>query len=252
MLPGYNHNICYKGQVFHIQTEDSGVEHPHVITLLFVKGNIIARKKKDYQDILSFDRLDDAVRELMQDQHKDMLRELKGGKYDSYLGGAPTKEDQTVCEAPPAPAPAPARAPQPAPPAAPGRVPVAPPLATRPAAPKPIAPQPPPPTPTARPPAPQPAPRPAPPAPAPMAVARPAAPRPAAPAPPPRPAAPPPPPAAVPEPEIMEKPASKTITLSEDVELKDEDIFGADMISDRSLDEVILSFLSKQMDEDEE
>jgi hypothetical protein len=64
--------------------------------------------------------------------------------------------------------------------------------------------------------------------------------------------APPPAPGLPAEEEIKEKPASKTITISDNEDLKDEDIFGADLITDRSLDEVILSFLSKQMDEDEE
>lgn len=178
MLPGYNHNICYKGQIFHIQTEDSGVKHPHVITLLFVKGNIIARKKKEYREAVGFDRMEDVVRELMQDQHKDMLRELKTGKYDSYIeGGAAPAEVAATCVEP-----------------------------EKPAAP--------------------PAPR----VPAPV----------------------PPPPPAAPEEDFAEKPAAKTITLSEDEDLKDEDIFGADLISDKSLDEVILSFLSKSMDEDDE
>ena len=39
---------------------------------------------------------------------------------------------------------------------------------------------------------------------------------------------------------------------TDDQELKDEDIFGADIISDKSLDEVILSFLSKSSDDDQE
>jgi len=30
MLLGYNHNITYKGDVFHIQTEDSGVKNPQL------------------------------------------------------------------------------------------------------------------------------------------------------------------------------------------------------------------------------
>jgi len=182
MLPGYNHNICYKGQIFHIQTEDSGVKYPHVITLLFVKGNIVARKKKDYTEAVGFERMEDVVRELMQDQHKEMLRELKGGTYDRFLGGVPAREEEAVGAAVEG------------------------------------------------------------------APAKPAAPRPGVPAPP----TPPPLPARAPRAEeFVEKPAAKTITISEDQELKDEDIFGADLISDKSLDEVILSFLSKQMDDDE-
>jgi hypothetical protein len=45
MLLGYNHNINYKGSVFHIQTEDSGIKNPHIITLLYREGVILCSKK---------------------------------------------------------------------------------------------------------------------------------------------------------------------------------------------------------------
>ena len=84
MLPGYNHNVTYKGVTFHIQTEDSGTNNPHIITLLYSGGNILARKKTSYADIIKHERLSDVVRELMQEQHKLMLRDLKNGSFDNH------------------------------------------------------------------------------------------------------------------------------------------------------------------------
>jgi len=168
MLPGYNHNVNYKGVTFHIQTEDSGVNNPHLITLLFVGGNIIARKKLSYGDIIKHERLQDVVRELMQEQHKQMLKELKAGNYDTHPLVLTELNKRGI-------------APKPAP------------LVKAPA-----------------------------PAPARMA-----------------------------EPEFKEKPAQKTIELREDQELRDEDIFAGDIISDKSLDEVILGFLAQRLEEEE-
>jgi hypothetical protein len=167
MLPGYNHNVNYKGVVFHIQTEDSGIDNPHIITLLYIKGNIVARKKFSYADIIKHERMEDVVRELMQDQHKTMLKDLKNGTYDSH---------PLALQAWGKPAPAAAAKPVAAPKAAP----------------------------------------------------------------------PPPPPAS-----FAEKPAEKTIILTEGEELRDEDIFGADLISNKSLDEVILSYLATETNEEE-
>ena len=82
MVPGFNHNIMHKGRMFHIQTEDSGTKNPHIITHLFVGGNILATKKTSYADILNSDHLEEVVREIMEEQHKSMLRELKRGVYD--------------------------------------------------------------------------------------------------------------------------------------------------------------------------
>ena len=86
-VTGFNHNIKYKGRVYHVQTEDSGVNNPHIITHLFVGGNILASKKTSYSDILNAESLAEVVRELMEEQHKEMLRNLINGVYDGFEGG---------------------------------------------------------------------------------------------------------------------------------------------------------------------
>jgi hypothetical protein len=83
-VTGFNHNIKHKGKVYHVQTEDSGVKNPHIITHLFVGGNILASKKTSYADILNVENLQDVVRELMEEQHKEMLRNLINGVYDDF------------------------------------------------------------------------------------------------------------------------------------------------------------------------
>ncbi|MBI5497055.1 MAG: hypothetical protein HY904_18720, partial [Deltaproteobacteria bacterium] len=142
MITGFNHNIKYKDCIYHVQTEDSGLRNPHVITHLFVGGNIIATKKADYAHLLNEppDKQPEKIRKLMEEQHKAMLRSLINGKFDNALntegahhleGPAPLNVSAEVlartggsgnkarAEAPrpPAPAPTPARA-APPPPAA--------------------------------------------------------------------------------------------------------------------------------------
>jgi len=82
LVTGFNHNIKHKGKQYHIQTEDSGLENPHIITHLFVGGNILASKKTSYADIVGAENLAQVVRELMEEQHKEMLRNLVNGVYD--------------------------------------------------------------------------------------------------------------------------------------------------------------------------
>ncbi len=82
MVLGFNHNLMYKGEVFHVQTEDSGVANPHIITLLYRGGVIISSRKTSYSDILRMDNLDVVVEELMKEQHKEMMRRLKAGEFD--------------------------------------------------------------------------------------------------------------------------------------------------------------------------
>lgn len=82
MVLGFNHNLMYKGEVFHVQTEDSGVANPHIITLLYRGGVIISSKKTSYSDILKMDNLEVVVEELMKEQHKEIMRRLKTGEFD--------------------------------------------------------------------------------------------------------------------------------------------------------------------------
>ena len=82
MVLGFNHNVVYKKEVFHVQTEDSGVKTPHIITLLYRGGVILCSKKTSYSDILMMENLESVVEELMKAQHKDMLRRLKSGEFD--------------------------------------------------------------------------------------------------------------------------------------------------------------------------
>jgi hypothetical protein len=86
---GYNHNIGHRGLVFHVQTEDSGVDNPHIFTHLFHGGVIIFTRKIDYDAAAD----ESIVKSLMQAQHKAMLKELKRGNFDeridSFLGDHP-------------------------------------------------------------------------------------------------------------------------------------------------------------------
>jgi hypothetical protein len=82
MLVGYNTNISHKKKVFHVQTEDSGQDNPVIITLLYHQGAILASKKTSYEHLLKETELKERVRKLMQEQHKQMIRELISGTHD--------------------------------------------------------------------------------------------------------------------------------------------------------------------------
>jgi hypothetical protein len=91
-LLGYNTNVRHSGKLFHIQTEDSGIDHPHIITHLFVEGTILATKKNSYDHVLSEPEWEKKVREMMKDQHRQMFVELRDGIHDTVaatLDGEP-------------------------------------------------------------------------------------------------------------------------------------------------------------------
>ena len=81
MLVGYNTNINYKGKTYHVQTEDSGIKNPFIITLLYLQGTILASNRISYAELASRPDYKKNVRELMKEQHKSMIKELISGKY---------------------------------------------------------------------------------------------------------------------------------------------------------------------------
>jgi hypothetical protein len=106
MVVGFNHNIKYRGQTYHAQTEDSGADRAQVVTHLFLGGNIVASKRTSYADIAGAENLSEVVRALMEEQHKGVLRNLVHGVYDhTALPSVPVRD---FPPSPPAARPAPA------------------------------------------------------------------------------------------------------------------------------------------------
>lgn len=96
MIPGYNHNVMHRGKLFHIQTEDMGEKNPVIVTHLFLGGNVVDTKRTSYADILNHENRDELIREMMEEQHKSMLRDLKRGKYDAQLGLEEARGEEEV------------------------------------------------------------------------------------------------------------------------------------------------------------
>jgi hypothetical protein len=85
MLLGKNTNVRHGGVMFHVQTEDSGVARPHVITHLYHQGTVLASEKRSYAELVKRPDLEARLRELMDEQHEGMLGKLRGGELDATL-----------------------------------------------------------------------------------------------------------------------------------------------------------------------
>jgi hypothetical protein len=108
MLTGYNTDFKFQGKIYHVQTEDGGINSPSITSLLYHQGEILASRKTSYADILKADCLDEVVRELMMEQHKQIIRDLMQGKltisnapHESTYQPAPRQQATPVQEAPP-------------------------------------------------------------------------------------------------------------------------------------------------------
>lgn len=118
MITGFNTDIEFDGVVYHVQTEDKGIDTPLILSLVYVGGAILASKRSPYHDLISdgFDPL--ILTERLQRQHKLICAAVKAGRIEDLKRLSPRDAVDAVApptppakSAPPAPKPVVAEAP---------------------------------------------------------------------------------------------------------------------------------------------
>lgn len=100
---GYNHNLRHGGVLFHVQSEDCGLDNPQVVTHVFVGGNVLASRRSTYEKFRAKAAVKEIVIAIMQEQHKEMMKDLVHGRIPSvqeFLGTqeTPVLEEQASVE----------------------------------------------------------------------------------------------------------------------------------------------------------
>jgi len=80
MVTGINSDIDYNGKVYHVQTEDGGINNPIILTRIFCTGILVTSRKTSYVYLLEMDGLKNVVENLMKEQHNEMIQEIHSGK----------------------------------------------------------------------------------------------------------------------------------------------------------------------------
>ena len=80
MVTGINSDIDYNGKVYHVQTEDGGINNPIVLTRIFCSGELVTTRKTSYVYLLEMDGFKNVVENLMKEQHHEIIQEIHGGK----------------------------------------------------------------------------------------------------------------------------------------------------------------------------
>lgn len=105
MITGYNTDIKHNERVYHLQTEDKGADNPVIESLIYMGGKIVASRQYSYASLLRSGYSEKAVQEMLDGQHRKMMRDIRGGKFDpegppSFGAGIITERtfDQVVLE----------------------------------------------------------------------------------------------------------------------------------------------------------
>lgn len=85
MITGYNTDVSHADLVFHVQTEDKGVEVACIESLVYVGGQILGKRRTSYREVVEASEGRAAIVDLMDRQHRLMIAGIRGGEYDEKL-----------------------------------------------------------------------------------------------------------------------------------------------------------------------
>lgn len=99
MITGFNTDIEHDGVIYHVQTEDKGLDSPIILSLVYAGGTILASKRSPYEDLIAEGFSDEALAERLKRQHKLICAAIHSGRINDLkrMGGrakvAPPKDE---------------------------------------------------------------------------------------------------------------------------------------------------------------
>jgi hypothetical protein len=82
VITGFNTDIEHDGVIYHVQTEDKGVETPLILSLVYNRGTILASKRSPYHDLLQQGFDEQALADRLQKQHKLICAAVRAGRIE--------------------------------------------------------------------------------------------------------------------------------------------------------------------------
>src|SRR6185503_8388382 len=113
VITGYNTDVEFDGVVYHVQTEDKGLRTPLILSLVYVKGEILAAKRAPYDDLIAGGFDEKILVQRLERQHKLICAAVHAGRIedlkrmsgrDAAPNASSAANDSSQPEALPAPA----------------------------------------------------------------------------------------------------------------------------------------------------
>src|SRR6185503_12267379 len=89
VITGFNTDIEHGGVVYHVQTEDKGLDTPIILSLVYVGGAILASKRAPYEDLIAQGFSDEVLSERLKRQHRLICAAINSGRIEDLkkMGG---------------------------------------------------------------------------------------------------------------------------------------------------------------------
>jgi hypothetical protein len=104
VITGFNTDIEHDGVVYHVQTEDKGLDSPIILSLVYVGGTILASKRSPYEDLIATGFSDEVLAERLKRQHRLICAAINQGRIEDLKkmsGRAKEAPQKSVEEAAP-------------------------------------------------------------------------------------------------------------------------------------------------------
>jgi len=82
VITGFNTDIEHGGVIYHVQTEDKGLDSPIILSLVYVGGTILASKRSPYEDLIAEGFSDEVLAERLKRQHRLICAAINSGRID--------------------------------------------------------------------------------------------------------------------------------------------------------------------------
>ena len=105
VITGFNTDIEHDGVIYHVQTEDKGLDTPIILSLVYTGGTILASKRAPYEDLIAEGFTDEALAERLKRQHRLICAAIYSGRINDLkkMSGRPKEasvvEEEIVAEA---------------------------------------------------------------------------------------------------------------------------------------------------------
>lgn len=100
VITGFNTDIEHDGVVYHVQTEDKGLDSPLILSLVYAGGAILASKRSPYKDLIAagFDEV--VLIQRLKRQHRLICAAINAGRLEELRRMGARSEEEVTPAAP--------------------------------------------------------------------------------------------------------------------------------------------------------
>jgi hypothetical protein len=98
VITGFNTDIEHEGVVYHVQTEDKGLESPLILSLVYSGGAILASKRSRYEDLIAAGFDEEVLTQRLKRQHRLICAAINAGRLEDLKRMGTRAEEEATLE----------------------------------------------------------------------------------------------------------------------------------------------------------